>query len=103
VRTAARVDENQSEIVEGLRACGWAVYCAHGVGEGFPDLVVGVGQGGADGVANILIEVKRDKSARLTGAQKDFHREWRGPLFTAVTLDEAIAAVQSVVRLRRPA
>lgn len=50
-RTACRTDENQAEIVAGLRAVGVSVQPLHGIGKGCPALVCGCA-----GV-NILLEV----------------------------------------------
>lgn len=91
MRRAARVDENQSDIVAALRAIGATVRVIS-QGDGIPDLLVGFrGQ-------TFLLEVKDGKkppSARkLTPAEQKFFDEWRGGTLVIVnTVDEAIAAV----------
>lgn len=91
MRRAARVDENQSDIVAALRAIGATVRVIS-QGDGIPDLLVGfMGK-------TILLEVKDGKkppSARkLTPAEQKFFDEWRGGSLAIVnTVDEAIAAV----------
>jgi len=91
MRRAARVDENQSDIVAALRAVGATVRVIS-QGDGIPDLLVGfMGK-------TILLEVKDGKkppSARkLTPAEQKFFDEWRGGSLAIVnTVDEAIAAV----------
>ena len=91
MRRAARVDENQSDIVTALRAIGATVRVIS-QGDGIPDLLVGfMGK-------TILLEVKDGKkppSARkLTPAEQKFFDEWRGGSLAIVnTVDEAIAAV----------
>lgn len=91
MRRAARVDENQSDIVAALRAIGATVRVIS-QGDGIPDLLVGfMGK-------TILLEVKDGKkppSARkLTPAEQKFFDEWRGGTLVIVnTVDEAIAAV----------
>ena len=91
MRRAARVDENQSDIVAALRAIGATVRVIS-QGDGIPDLLVGFrGQ-------TFLLEVKDGKkppSARkLTPAEQKFFDEWRGGSLAIVnTVDEAIAAV----------
>lgn len=91
MRRAARVDENQSDIVAALRAIGATVKVIS-QGDGIPDLLVGfMGK-------TILLEVKDGKkppSARkLTPAEQKFFDEWRGGSLAIVnTVDEAIAAV----------
>lgn len=92
MRRAARVDDNQNEIVEALRAIGATVRVVT-QGGGLPDLMVGFrGQ-------TVLMEVKDGKkppSARtLTPAEQKFFDEWRGGLLIVVnSVDEAIAALK---------
>ena len=91
MRRAARVDENQKEIVEGLRKLGCSVALMHAVGEGFPDIQVGY-----RGV-NYLIEIKdgnKIPSARkLTPPQKKIHAEWRGQIAVAKNLQECFEII----------
>lgn len=91
IRRAARVDDNQKEIVDGLRKCGRDVYDLSRLGEGFPDLMV----------VNptikkmYLMEVKGAKG-KLTPRQERFLAEWRGPDITIVrTIEEAIWTTQN--------
>ena len=84
MRRRAQVDENQQSIIDGLRACGRSVTPLHTVGGGVPDLLVGYQSG------NFLLEVKRDKKAKLTPAQIDWHLLWRGQRAIVTTLEEAI-------------
>ena len=42
MRRAAKVDANQEQIVQALRACGATVQSLAGVGKGVPDLLVGI-------------------------------------------------------------
>lgn len=90
-RYAAKVDENQSEIVAGLRAIGASVAPTHAAGEGFPDLVVGY-RG-----ANYLLEVKDENKPpskrKLTEAQVEFHSGWLGQIEVVKNLGEAFAAI----------
>ncbi len=71
---AAKVDQNQAEIVDCLRLVGFSVHHTHTVAAGFPDLCVGKGMRGP-----WLIEVKRDEKARYTPDQLKFRQEWKGP------------------------
>ena len=85
---ARRVDENQGEIVEALRACG-AFVRVISQGNGIPDLLVGY-RG-----FTILMEVKdgnKPPSAReLTEPEKKFFEEWRGGMLVIVnSVDEAL-------------
>lgn len=71
-RRAARVDKNQAEIVDALRAIGVVVRSLAVVGDGMNDLLCAIPQ------ATFLIEVKVPGET-LTPAQKKWHREcpWR--------------------------
>lgn len=88
MRRAARVDDNQREIVAALRAAGATVQPLHAVGQGCPDLLVGF-RG-----FNLLVEVKDGKkwaSQRvLTDRQKEWHGGWKG---TVAVVEDAPAAL----------
>ena len=85
MRRAAKVDANQGAVVAALRAAGCSVQCLHAVGGGVPDLLVSrsLPFGRAD---TWLLEVKDGakppSERRLTPRQKEWHREWRGRVFT---------------------
>ena len=89
MRQAAKVDTNQREIVETLRAYGCSVISTAAAGHGHPDLLVGV-QG-----RTYLVEVKdgsRVPSKRkLTADQVDWHAAWRGePVDVIETVEQAL-------------
>lgn len=84
MRWAAKVDENQKEVVEALRKAGRAVLPLHQVGQGCPDLLVSSSE------EMWLVEVKSEKG-RLTPAQVKFIEEWTGKeILVARTAEEAI-------------
>ena len=87
-RRAAKVDDNQTDIVDALRAIGCSVAVTSAAGEGFPDLVIG------DRGRNYLIEVKdgaKPPSRRvLTQDQINFHEAWHGQICVICTVAEAI-------------
>lgn len=85
---AARVDRNQSAIVEALRACGCTVQSLATVGRGCPDLLVSY-RG-----KTVLLEVKAGKTGRLTADQVRWHGAWLGELRVVRTVDEAIEAIR---------
>jgi len=91
MRRAARVDDNQAEIVAALRKCGCTVQSLAAVGNGVPDLLVG-----RAGV-NYLLEVKdgsKPKSAReLTPDELRWLYAWRGSAAVVETVEEAMKAV----------
>lgn len=90
---AAKVDDNQPEIVAALRHAGAKVYVCSSFGKGFPDLLT-LWQGRLT-----LLEVKdgnKPPSARkLTPDQVKFHAEWcDAPLYVVCSVDEAFAAIK---------
>ncbi len=80
-RRAAKIDNNQTEIVNYLRAYGFSVAITSSAGDGFPDLVAG-----KHGV-NYLIEVKGEKG-KLTPMQKIFHDNWQGQIMVARSIED---------------
>ena len=93
---AAKVDDNQKEIVKALRHMGCSVQHLHAVGAGCPDLLVGY-KG-----FNILLEVKDGNKSpsrqNLTTDQIIWHRDWRGAVEVVNSIDQAIIAVLTIAR-----
>ncbi len=84
---ARKVDANQAEIVEALRAVGCSVLDLHHVGHGCPDILVG--HCGED----YLIEIKTKGSGRER-SQLRFAALWRGRSVQVVwDVDGALHAV----------
>ena len=87
-RYAARKDANQSDVVDALRACGWFVW----VQDQPCDLLVGKAG------LNLLLEVKdgkkRPSARKLTPAQVNFERDWRGQFDVVKSAEEAIAVAE---------
>lgn len=90
MRYIAKVDSNQREIVEALRAMGASVYLTHQVGSGFPDIVVGY-RG-----MTILLEIKSEKG-KMKPDEVEFFQKWKGCAFVVYSAEEAIMVVQNVV------
>lgn len=88
MRRAAKIDANQTAIVQALRAAGARVQSLAGVGRGCPDLLVGFGG------RNLLMEVKDgDKcpSARkMTPREVEWHALWHGQVAVVETPDAAL-------------
>lgn len=80
-RRAAKIDNNQTELVNYLRAYGFSVAITSSAGDGFPDLVAG-----KHGI-NYLIEVKGAKG-KLTPMQKIFHDTWQGQIMVACCIED---------------
>ncbi len=87
MRRAAKVDANQTEIVDALRAAGASVQSLAPVGKGCPDLLVGRGK------LNILMEIK-DGTGKLTPDQKEWHEGWRGRVHLVRSVDDALAVLR---------
>jgi len=89
--TRARIDANQPEIVDTLRALGASVQSLASVGDGCPDLVVGW-RG-----RNVLLEIKDGAKApsrrRLTADERRWHASWSGEVVIVATVEQATAAV----------
>ncbi len=96
-RRYKRTDDNQDEIVDGLKSIGCSVAKTTAAGGGFPDIVVGY-----RGV-NWLIEIKdgnKIPSARkLTQDQVKFHAEWKGQIDVVNSLEDAIDLILSIDRI----
>lgn len=69
--TVRKVDANQPEIVEALRAAGASVQILSGVGHGCPDIIVGL-KG-----RNYLFEIKAPGGA-MTRDEITWEKQWRG-------------------------
>lgn len=93
VRRAARVDANQSDVIEALRAIGASVQPLHMVGQGCPDLLVGHRD------RNWLIEVKdgakMPSRRRLTDDQVRWRDAWRGIVWVVTCPQDAVAIVMT--------
>lgn len=92
-RYAAAVDANQKAIVAAFRAAGASVVHLHTVGNGCPDLLVGIAG------TTVLVEVKdgrKPPSARkLTPLEARFMRDWRGGEVRVIECPEdAVALVE---------
>jgi hypothetical protein len=94
MRRAAKVDRNQSEIVQALRAVGATVQPLHAVGQGCPDLLVGY-RG-----KNWLLEVKdwqaSNTDRQLNERQSEWHGGWKGQVAKVETVGAALAVIGAI-------
>jgi len=72
MRLRGRVDNNQPEIVKFLRKMGVSVLSLAPMGDGCPDLLVGING------KNYLFEIKKTKKSKLTKSEKIFQTNWKG-------------------------
>lgn len=84
--TRKRTDQNQTEVVEALRAIGASVQSLASVGSGCPDLLVGYHR------QNLILEIKFEKGT-WTDPEVKWHMNWHGQVAVARTAEEAIAIV----------
>ena len=99
MRRAARVDRNQTEVVEALRQAGCRVQPLHMVGKGCPDILVG--RGGRLVLMEIKDGEKPPSARKLTEDEAAWHDLWAdaaqaGALVTVSTVSEALAAMDEV-------
>lgn len=92
MRRAAKVDDNQAEIVAALTAAGAKVQSLSQIGQGVPDLLVGY-QGRL-----MLVEVKDGNkipsSRKLTDDQQKWHGRWEGyPVHIVETVAQALELI----------
>jgi len=94
MRRAANLDSNQPDIVDALRKAGASVTSTAGVGNGFPDLAVGV-----RGVT-VLMEVKDGSKPpshrKLTSPEREWHGAWRGSVFVVESVEQALKILSTL-------
>ena len=95
MRKAAKIDDNQAEIVAALRGVHATVQILSSVGKGCPDILVGFrGQ-------NYLMEIKdgtKYESRRsLTPDQKQWHMTWRGQKCVVCSAKQALEVLGVIV------
>ena len=91
MRLAARTDANQADIVKALLDIGASVHILAGVGQGCPDLLVGLAG------RNFLLEVKNGSKPpskrKLTPAEAEWHAEWRGQVCVVESVEAALEII----------
>lgn len=94
MRWASKIDNNQPEIVEGLRALGASVCVLSAVGSGCPDLLV------AWHGKNALLELKDEEAPlskqKLTPDQIKWHANWKGQVAVVNSLAGALNALRNL-------
>lgn len=93
-RRAARIDENQPDIVQVLRGVGASVQILSQVGQGCPDLLVGFRS------VNWLLEVKNPNMPKsdqaLTKDEKAWHQDWQGQRAIVWTPQDALRVIGAI-------
>jgi len=91
MRSKPRTDANQAAIVNALRRAGATVQILAGVGQGCPDLLVGVH--GDNRLLEVKDGAKSPSRRRLTPDEARWQAEWRGEVVTVASVDEALTVV----------
>lgn len=93
---ARRIDANQPAMVKFLRDRSISVAITASLGNGFPDLVIGL-----PNRITCLVEIKdgsKPPSARkLTPDEQAFHDGWQGEIAIVATLDELEALIDRLM------
>ncbi len=91
MRRAAKIDGNHDAIASCFRAAGFSVQSLATVGEGCPDLLIGIGG------TNALVEVKDGSlppsKRKFTAPQKKWHKNWRGRAHVVESVDQALLLI----------
>lgn len=91
MRRAAKVDDNQGEIVGALRGAGCSVAILSGVGKGFPDIAVG--RAGKTYLLEIKDGSKPPSRRQLTPDERAWHGAWKGHAAVVENVEQALRAV----------
>jgi len=94
-RRAARVDENQSRIVEGLRRMGCSVLIISQLKNCF-DILVGFR--GVNFAFEIKDGTKPPSQRRLTDGEQNFFDQWQGQVSVIESLEDAIKKIYEFFR-----
>lgn len=99
-RYAAKVDANQTEIIQMLESAGYSVEPLSAVGEGVPDLLVGGVDRNTGMLSCWIMEVKvaadkvsKQRAGTLNKRQLAWRAEWRGQYAVVRNGYEALAVV----------
>lgn len=91
-RFARKVDANHSAIVKALRKVGCSVQSLAAVGDGVPDILVGLR--GRNWIMEIKDGSKPPSQRKLTPKQEKWRREWRGEQPVEIeTVAQALAVI----------
>jgi hypothetical protein len=88
-RWAAKTDANQSAIVRRLRELGCSVTDLSRVGQGCPDILVGLWS------VTIPVEIKSE-TGKLTDDQKKWADSWHGSFVVVRSEDDADALIDAI-------
>ena len=91
---AAKVDANQPEIVDALRAAGYTVDSTlYRAGQGWPDIAVSRKVAGTKLPPLLLVEIKVPGKGKLTSAERAWFEQWPDgiPAIVATSAEDVMA------------
>lgn len=94
MRRAAKVDDNQREIVAALRGAGATVTSIAAVGRGCPDILIGIG--GVNLLAEIKDGSKLPSQRKLTYDEAIFHERWLGQVAVIESVADALELIKDL-------
>lgn len=92
MRRAAKIDVNQPEIVDYLRASGWSVLLTHAIGKGAPDAFAA--RNGFTAALEIKDGRKPPSKQKLTLDEQAFSHGWRGVYLIVTSPSDALKKLQ---------
>lgn len=99
MRRNPRKDANHSAVVKALEMVGCNVQDLAAVGEGCPDLLIGIPTVRALAFVEIKDGDKAPSERRLTEPQQRWHARWHGyPVHIIESVSEALAIVAAIKR-----
>ncbi len=87
MRHAAKIDDNQRQIVAALRRAGCTVQSLAAIGKGCPDLLLALG--GNVVLAEVKDGAKVASKQHLTADQVKWHADWPAKVWILRNLDDA--------------
>jgi Holliday junction resolvase len=94
MRRHPNLDSNQPDIVKALRQAGASVTSLASVGNGCPDLLVGIRK--VTTVFEVKDGSKPPSKRKLTDAEQDWHDAYRGSVYIVESVEQALAALAAL-------
>lgn len=99
MRRAPRKDANHGDVVKALEMVGCKVQDLAAVGDGCPDLLIGIPTVRALAFVEIKDGDKSPSRRALTPDQVEWHQEWDGyPVHIVESVSDALAIVAAIKR-----
>jgi len=97
VKLKAKTDGNHSRLLKQIRCIpGVSVFSTHRVGQGFPDVILGLSFNGVR--RNFLLEIKDPSQPpskrKLTPDEVKFHESWNGQVSVVETIEDVLKIIK---------